>query len=228
MTRLRRALLVLFAFAIVMWSASCDGFFVSENSTQSLAVSPSAVILQAAADNVTPGDSTTLTATATTVGGTSNDVTASATWSSSDDTIATVSAGTVTVVGTTATPLNSPVTITATYEGKSSTAKVLTFLNSGPSSLTVNYPGDVDPNNLTPNQQFQLQVIASLNGVSTDIAQYVTYSTNASSSLATVSSTGLVTVQSGATSGSNFTVTATAYLANNTSISGTSITFKVI
>jgi hypothetical protein len=220
MAVIRRAILPLCVAALVVFTASCNDFFVSESSTQSLAVSPSAVILKAA-----PGDSTTLSALATTVGGTTNDVTATATWSSSDDTIATVNAGTVTVVGTSG---GSTATITATSDGKSSTCKVLTFVGTAPSTISVTYPNNVAPNALSPGQVFQLTATATLNGVDTDITQYVTWTTNAASTVATVSSGGVVRVSNTATTLSNFTVTATAYLANNATITGTSTTFSVI
>jgi hypothetical protein len=222
---LRRAVLPLCVAALVVFTASCEGFFVSESSTQSVAVTPSAVLLKAAPDNVTSGDSTTLTATATTVSNSNNDVTATATWSSSDDTIATVSAGTVTVVGTAG---GSTATITATSDGKSGTSTVLTFTGTAPSAITINIPGSVIPTALALGQQFQLTAVATLNGADTDITQYVTWTTNAASTVATVSSGGLVTVQNTATTGSNFTVTATAHMANNSTITETSTTFTVI
>jgi len=220
-----RAILTLFAFAMAMFAISCADFFVSEDSTQSLAVSPTAVILKAAPDNVTPGDSATLAATATTVGGSNKDVTASATWSSSDSTIATVSAGVVTVVGTAG---GSTATITATDGGKSATCKVLTYTGTTLSAVTITFPGTVVASQLTRGQQFQLTATANLNGVDTDITQYVTWSTNTSTSVVTVSSSGLLTVQNGATTGSNFTVTATAHLAGSSTVSGTSTTFFVV
>jgi len=220
-----RSMLPLCLAALVVLTASCDDFFVSNSSTQSLTLSPSSAILKAAPDNITPGDSTTVTATATTVGGSNSDVTASATWSSSDNTIATAVAGTVTVVGTAG---GSTATITATFDGKSNTCKVLTFTGPAPATITITIPGDVVPAALAIGQQFQLTATANLSGGNTDITQYVTWTTNAAGTVATVSSTGLVTVLNTATPASNFTVTATANLANNTTVSGTTPTFIVL
>jgi len=222
---LLRSMLPLCLVALVVLTASCDDFFVSNSSTQSLTLSPSSAILQAAPDNITPGDSTTVTATATTVGGSNSDVTASATWSSSDNTIATAVAGTVTVVGTSG---GSTATITATFDGKSNTCKVLTYTGPAPATITIKIPDDVVPASLAIGQQFQLTAMAILSGGNTDITQYVTWTTNAAGTVATVSSTGLVTVLNTATPASNFTVTATANLANNTTVSGTTPTFVVL
>lgn len=83
---------------------SCNGFFVSENTVVSIAITPASPTLQVAGTQQ-------FTATGTTAGGASVDVTAGATWTSSTPSVATVSSGglaTAVAAGTT--------TITAGYQ----------------------------------------------------------------------------------------------------------------
>jgi hypothetical protein len=79
----RRFIRLLPAIALFLLVISCSGFFVSESSIQSVAVSPTAVILHVATATAV-GDTYTLSSQSTTVGGTTADDTATAAWSSSN------------------------------------------------------------------------------------------------------------------------------------------------
>jgi hypothetical protein len=72
---LRRFIRLLPAIALFLFAISCSGFFVSENTIQSVAVSPTAVILHVATATAV-GDTYTLSSQSTTVGGTTADDTA--------------------------------------------------------------------------------------------------------------------------------------------------------
>lgn len=221
---LRRIARLLPLLALIVFCDSCSGFFVSESSIQSIAVSPTSVILKAAANATTPGDSFTLSSSATTVAGNTSDDTATAKWTSSNPAVVTVvsNTGVLSVVGTAA---NSTAVITATDGGQSSTCNVLTYTGAAPTAIVIGFPSTVAPSTLSPNQSFQLTATATLNGnANTNISNYATWTSDAPA-IATVSSSGIVTVLN--TTGT-FTVTATANLANNTTVTGTSTTFTVI
>ncbi len=225
LSRVARLLPVL---ALLAFCPSCDGFFVSNNSIQTISVSPTAIILAVAPDASTPGDNYSLKASARTVGGTATDATTTATWTSSAPSVATVVAGKVTAVTTTG---GSTATITAQQSGQSGTATVLTYTGNPPAGLSVNLPNGLVPTSITPGQVFQLTAVATVNNnTSFNISSYVAW-TSSVTSAAIVNANGVVTVLSTATAGTTFTVTATAYLgssATTPTVTGTSTTFTIL
>lgn len=225
---LRRVARVLPVLALLAFCSSCEGFFVSNSSIQTIAVTPSAIILAVAPNASTPGDTFSLKASAVTVGGTSTDATTTASWTSSDPSVVTVTAGKVTVVGTTG---GSTATITAKESGQSGTASVLTYTGTAPSTLSVNLPSGLIPTSITPGQIFALTAVATVNNTtSANISSDVVWSSS-NTSAATVSANGVVTVLSTATTGTSFTITATAYLgpaSATPTVSGTSSNFTIL
>jgi len=214
---LRRAARLLPVFPLILFCLSCAGFWVSESSIQSVSVSPTTVILKAGA---TPPDTITLASTATTVGGTSGDDTDTASWSSSNTAVVTA-AGKGVVTAASGAQGNQTATITAKDGGQSGTCSVLTYTGtapSGPGSLNITFPAGYSTPGI--NTSFQVSAFtpssAVFNGVyGFNLTQYVTWYSQ-QSGIATVSSTGVVTVQSSATAGSNFTITATATFSGGT------------
>jgi trimeric autotransporter adhesin len=205
----RRVARLLPLIPMIVLCASCSDFWVSNSSTGSITVTPTALILKAATATVA-GDSSQISASATTVGGTTTDETSAATWTSSNNSAVTVTAGKVTVVGLTA-GLTS--VITATFGGQSATTKVLTYTGTAPTAL--NAIGGIPANSgqLTPGQTFQLTASANISGSATqDVSSFVTW-VSSNTTAATVSSTGLVTVLGNVTTGAAFTITATANFA---------------
>src|SRR5690242_12998047 len=93
-------------------TSGCGNFFVSGNSLNTIALTPTSVFL-------TVGNTKQFTANGTTVNGDSKDVTSSAKWSSSSAGVATVNAGLVTAVAAGNT------TITASQDGVQNTAGVI-------------------------------------------------------------------------------------------------------
>jgi hypothetical protein len=220
---LRRIARLLPLLALIVFCGSCSDFWVSDSSTASVAVTPTALILKAAAADGTGGDTYSLSASATTVGGTTTDETTSAAWTSSVPAIVTVGANTgkLTVIGSAG---NTTAIIKATFGGQSGTANVLTFTGTAPSSIAINFPTSIVPASVATGATFKVTATTTLNGNSnTDISSYVTWSSNATS-IATVDTNGNVTVL---TTAGTFTITATANLAGG-SVTGTSTTFTVI
>ena len=86
MTWLGRVVRLIPVVILFVLATSCDNFFLSNSAIQSVTVTPSAVLLKAAASSSTPGDSYQLASASTTVGGTTADDTGTATWSSSSAT----------------------------------------------------------------------------------------------------------------------------------------------
>src|ERR1039458_9007925 len=63
-----------FVVALIMFCTSCSGFWVSESSIETVVLSPNTMLLR-------KGDNVDLSATSTTYGGSTADVTSTATWS---------------------------------------------------------------------------------------------------------------------------------------------------
>jgi uncharacterized protein YjdB len=215
----RRLLVVLPALPVIALCTSCNGFFVSENSIETMAVSPTALILKAATSSAS-GDSYTLSASGTTVGGTTSDVTSASTWKTSDSTIATVSSGDVTIITTAA---NATATITATDGGQSATCAVLTYTGTEPTAISLKFPSTVTTTSVAVGATFKMTATAALSGNSAyDISDYVSWSSS-STSIATVDAYGNITTVAAGT----FTITATATFASD-SVTETSTSFTVI
>ena len=200
---LRRAVLLVFAIGLSLLVASCDDFLVSESSIHSVRVTPHAILLMAAVPHATTGDSFTLTSTATTVGGTQTNDTATATWSSSNTSVVTASSGGVVTAVTTTGGL------TAIFTAKdggvtSNNVNVITYTGAVPTTLNLTgTSGTLPPGN------YQLKVTLGSGGQ--DVTNFVEW-TSSNSSVATVSATGLVTVLTSGTAGATATITATAHL----------------
>ncbi len=225
---LRRVVRLLPLLALLAFCASCGDFFVSNSSIETVTVTPTAVILAAAANATTPGDSFSLKSSATTVGGTPSDDTATATWTSSAPTVVTVSnAGVLSTVDTVG---GDTATITATDGGQSGTSTVLTYTGTAPTSLSVNVLNGVIPSSITPGQTIQLAAAASINGnPNYNLSNYVSW-TSSNNYAAVVNASGLVTVLSTATAGTTFTITATANFgssAPSSTVTGVSTTFTI-
>jgi hypothetical protein len=221
---LRRFIRLLPAIALFLFAISCSGFFVSENTIQSVAVSPTAVILHVATATAV-GDTYTLSSQSTTVGGTTADDTATATWSSSNSKLASVASGGVVTIPIGGTTAGSTATITATDGGQSGSCTVYTYSGTAPSTLSMTYSSGIDPNLVNPGAVFQVFAAADINGSSSqNISSYVTWSSSDTSN-ATVDTKGNVTVLSTATASTSFTITATATFASAT-VTGTQ-TFTV-
>ncbi|MDR3765040.1 MAG: hypothetical protein P4M01_13195 [Acidobacteriota bacterium] len=200
----RRTLIVLPVVLLALFCGSCADFWVSESSLESIALSPAGLILKAASSSGSDGDSYAMTATGTTVGGTTEDITSAATWTSSDTSVATVSAGTVTAVATTS---GATATITVKDDGKTETANVITYTGTAPSALTVSCTKFSSGGTVAAGTY---QLHAYLYGTTTDVANYVTWSTS-NSTATSISSSGVLTVNSVSTEVS-VTVTAVGTL----------------
>lgn len=207
--------------AIILVCTSCSDFFVANTSTATVTVSPSALILKAAIAADAPGDSFSLSASATTVGGTNTDETSAATWTSSAPAVVTVSQGKLSVVGTSA---GSTAVITATFGGQSAACNVLTYTGAAPTTIAVNFPTTISPSSVATGAKFQVTATAPISGNNnTNISSFVTWSSNATT-IATVDANGNVTILGVP---GTFTIMATATFASAV-VQGTSTTFTVI
>lgn len=196
---------VLIASVILLLALSgCGDFFVSENTTDFVTVTPTGTLASA-------GDTVNFTATATAVGGATSDVTSSATWTSSSTGVATVSsAGVATAIaaGTT--------TISATSDSETGQA-TLTITASELQSVAIT-PANPSLFQTQGTQQFKATGTFADNST-LDITNLVQWSSS-SSSVATISKTGLATLVG---SGSA-TITATITSSGATITSTTSLT----
>jgi hypothetical protein len=204
--RLSRLLPAMFLF---VFSASCADFWVNPSSVGSVTVSPDAIFLDA-----NGSDSKSLTASATTVGGsTANNPSIS--WKSSDTSVATVPTGpalTETVTDVTAVGGKTAV-ITASSGSKSATCQVYAY--TGTVSITVTASSTTFTSGTTGT--ITLTAKSDLNGnTGVDITQYVDWKISSGTGATVVSepgnsSNGTVTIN-GATA--NVEVTATAHLSS--------------
>jgi uncharacterized protein YjdB len=179
---------------------SCNGFFVSERSIQSVTVTPTAAVLKV---GDTPADTYTLSSSSTTVGGTVADDTATATWSSSNNSVVTVAAGVLTAGSTAGTA-----TVTAKDGGATSNnCNVLTYTVPTPANLfvtsTITSGGIANPGT------YQFHAYLGSTTSFPDVTQYVTWSSSDTTAATVNATTGLVTVLSLATP-TSVTITATA------------------
>lgn len=200
---LRRFVCLLPLLTLIVFCSSCSDFFVSESSIQSVTISPSAVLLKSGS---TPPDSyTALSSTSTTAGGTQANDTTTATWKSSNTSIVSVSSSGVLTAGSAA---DGNTTVTATDSGVvSNNCAVILYTGTAPATLSVVASGI----SFAAGTTFQVIASATFPGdtslsVSGALTPYVTW-TSSDTTIATVSSTGLVTVVSAA---APFTITATA------------------
>jgi len=164
---------------------ACGDFFVSAGSTDHVTLSATALVLSSNSGVGSGVESKKLTATAVTVGGTSTDVSSTATWSSSSPAIATVdSTGTVTAVAA------GTATISAKSGGATGKATVIVVASSvGAFNVT---PTSVTLHTTTGPTTQQLAAIVTLGGGTVDVSKYATWSSD-TTTVATVNSVGLVT-----------------------------------
>lgn len=165
----------------VLGFSSCGNFFVSEGTINTVTISPASVILKTGTDTAT--NTITLDATAITVGGTTSDVTSTATWTTGNSSIVTVAAGVVTAGTTTGVAV-----ITAKDGSVSGTANVIATNTALPTSLTVSGATSVVLNSRT---QFTATVPVNIVNGSADITQFVSWSSS-NTAVATVNSFGIV------------------------------------
>lgn len=182
-------ILLVFVLTSALVLSSCDGFFVGGGALNSITVTPTSIFLKS-------GETKQFSASGTTVDGTTKDVTSSAKWTTSSVS-ATVDAAGLVTAGATA----GNATITASQDGVSATGSVIVnpqALNSlaiTPGSPTV-----------TSGSTTQLAATGTFADNSTkDLTSQVAWSSG-TTSVATVSSTGLVTGVSAGTSTITVTV----------------------
>lgn len=186
---LRRAFILLSTLGLCLFAASCDGFFVSESSIQSVKITPTTVLLKT---GDTPADSYPLHSTKTTVGGASSDNTTTATWKSNDPNVVTVGQGNqgglVTAVGSGST------TVTAEDGGKTSDAvRVMTYSVPTPATLTVVAPAGFNVGGAAPNS-YQFRAFLGPDDTFPDVTQNVEWSSDTANAATVAPNTGQVTV----------------------------------
>jgi uncharacterized protein YjdB len=207
---LRRVVCLFALVALFLSCGGCSDFWVSENSIATVTISPSGLILK-------KGDTADMTASSVTVGGTTADATSTATWSSATTSAATVSAGVITAVA------KGTSVITAVTGGTTGTGNVIVASTTLPSTLSISY--NATSTTLAPGATFKVTASGLIDSVSTDLSDYVTWTSN-DTSVATVDIYGNVTVLSTATAAATFTLTATGTTASST-ITATSTTFTI-
>ena len=182
--KLAAGLILILSVITLTTLTACGNFFVSNNAIDHVTLSATALVLSS--NNGTTGaESKALSATAVNVGGSSSDVTSTATWSSSNVAIATVDAtGKVTAVSA------GTATISAKSDGATGQATVIVVASSvGTLAVT---PGSVSLHTSSGPTTQQLTATLSLGSGSVDVTQTATWASD-NTAIATVSTKGLVT-----------------------------------
>jgi hypothetical protein len=229
----RRVSCLLPALALFVLAASCNGFFVSNSTVTSVAITPTAVLLKAGLATADSNSSNPLSVTANTAGNgpVSNPT---VTWTSSDPSVVAVAAsstGTGVLTAGTSTTANATATVTA--KDGSVTSNVCTVvLYTGTAPTSLNVASQNGATTFAAGTTFQAIASGTFTGdtslsVAGALTPYVTWSTSDDTgTIVTISTTGIVTV----VGTSSFTVTATATFGDaDTStnpLSGTSLVFN--
>ncbi len=205
---MKRLRVLLPVVLIILALSACDEFFPSENAIASVALTPTSLFMKT-------GEQQQFTATQTTIGGTSSDVTTSATWATSNSGVANVSTGGLVTAATTISGLGSA-TISAQSGGQTGSSTVtvaagkLTGITLGPTNTTITRGNT-------------LQLVATGNfdsGASSQtITNLVSWSTS-DSTIATISAGGLVSTPS-TSNGGQVTFTAKANTTGSNTVGGT-------
>jgi uncharacterized protein YjdB len=187
--------------AFLAVTVACGDFFVGDETLDHVTVTPTSKLLAV-------GETQQYKALAVDVGGTSTDVTNSATWTSSNTSIATVNGSGLVTAASAGTNNGTTITITAEKDGETDevplvvTAAALTSLTLGPNTPIV-----------TRGSTLQLSATGTLEDSSTvDLTDAVSW-TSDDTNAATVDDTGLLTAQS---TGTALTVKITATIATKT------------
>lgn len=212
MQRLFSRIALFFLVSAALYATACGDFFVSGSTLDHVTVTPGAVFL-------VKGENLQFTANAVNVDGTSSDITSSATWTSGNSQVATVTAGNVTGANVTA---NGNTTVTAAKGSVNGTANVVVGTSALSATLTVTAPNSGTPSAPTVNSTTPVQLKATgTAGTTIDLTTLVTWTSDNAN--IPVSTTGLVTATSSATTSDSANITATI----NTKSSSSSGTIKV-
>jgi len=183
--RIRNQSLLAFAVAALSWTTACSSSKSPTDSTSRLTVTALTV---SGAPTITVGETTQFTPTARMSDGTTQNVTNSATWQSTNPAVATVSsAGAVTAVNPGA------VAITATYRGQSDTIAVTVVRGAGPGPVTVTAVTVAGVSPVTSGQTSQFTSTARLSDGTTQDVTSVAVWQSTNPAIATVSGVGVVT-----------------------------------
>jgi hypothetical protein len=227
MTWLRRAVRLLPVVILFTLATSCDNFFVSPSSVESVTVSPTAVFLKSGV-----ADTSTLSSSALTAAGPPavND-TQKATWSSDNNNVVTAAADGVINEAAGAAD-DATAHIIATDGGVKSNQSVV-VIYSGAAPTVLNVGSQSGAVTFAAGTQFQATASATFPGDATlsatgAMTPYVTWTPSAATTVYTISSTGLVNVVSAATP---FTISGTITFGSvgapsNTTVTGTSVSFN--
>lgn len=212
--RLKRVVSLALASVVLAVLTGCDGFFVSPGSIDHINLSSRGFLLK-------PNDlAVHITATAVKVDGSTEDITATATWTSDTPTVATVdSAGNVTpkAAGT--------ATITAASGKNSATATVIV----NPASVASFIASPITVTLRLSQQQLLTPTLTLSDGTVPNVTNLLTW-TSADTTIATVNQNGLVTAVSTfnftGTTNPSTTVTASFSTAAQTESATTNITLS--
>lgn len=206
---LRRAILLLPVLGLFLLATACDTFFVSESSVQSISATPATGLLHLG--DAQP-NSIKITATATTVGKSTPDITDTAVWHSTNTDAATVSQGVVTagaIAGSTV------VTAKDSSSGvTSNNVNIVTYSVTTPQNLVVT-ADRITAGGTAVAGTYQFRAFLGP-GSTNEVTQFVAWSSDPTT-IATVSSTtaGLVTTVT-PTIPTTVTITATGNVGSST------------